>query len=401
MAEQGVVIVGAGLAAAHVASTLREAGDKRPITIVGDEGQLPYERPGLSKGVLLGNDEVDSLFVHDKDWYEQNNVVTLLDAGVASIDPDEKTVQLGSGESVKYADLVIATGARPKLLDIPGAELGGVYTLRRIPDCLALKEAFQKGKRLAVIGGGWIGLEVAAAAAQAGMHVTLVLRSAVPLAHRLGPIMGKHFAELHESHGVEIRGNVEVTALEGDGTVTGVRVGDDVIPADAVVLAVGAEPNTALAELAGLPVDNGIVADDQLKVADHIYAVGDVVSGYNSLLGTHLRVEHWDNAIREGDLVGKVLLGEDAHYDWLPYFFTDQFELSMEYVGHHSVDDAVPVRGDERKQEFIAFWVDGGGVVTAGMNVNIWDVNDTLRALVGRKIPVDRLIDKNVELTDL
>ncbi|HET9500863.1 MAG TPA: FAD-dependent oxidoreductase [Marmoricola sp.] len=406
-AEPGLVVVGAGLAAAHVIGTLREAGDDRPITLVGDEGERPYERPGLSKEVLLGKKEADSVYVHDEGWYAEHGVVTHLDDAAVALDPADRTVRLQSGQTLSYADVVLATGARPRMLSLPGIDLSGVHTLRRIPDSLALREAFGEGTRVVVIGAGWIGLEVAAAARLAGAEVTVLEYSAVPLRAAMGDRLGQYFAELHRRNGVDLRLGIEVAGIEGSGgsgegggKVTGVRAGGELFPADLVVIGVGAAPNTELAEHAGLAVDNGVVVDDQLRAQEGVLAVGDVANAFNTALDTRLRVEHWDNAIRQGKLAGRVLLGADDHYDWLPYFYTDQFDLGMEYVGRGSADDDVVVRGSLDSGEFIAFWLHDG-VVTAGMNVNVWDVNDDLRALVGTKVDPDRLADESTPLADL
>ncbi len=400
MSEPGVVIVGAGLAAAHVASTIRDAADQRPVTIIGDEGRRPYERPGLSKGVLQGKDEPGSVYVHDTGWYEQNDITTRFDDPAVAIDLAERKVTLASGESVEYADLVIATGARPRTIDLPGAGLPGVRTLRRIPDSLALREAFGEARRLVVIGAGWIGLEVAAAATEAGMRVTVLESADVPLRAALGDRLGTYFAQLHRNHGVDLRTGITVSGIEGGDAVTGVRAGGEIFPADLVVVGVGAVPNTELAQKAGLTVDNGIVVDEHLRAREHVYAIGDVANASNVALGMRVRVEHWDNAIRQGNLAGRQILGEDATYDWQPYFYTDQFDLGMEYVGRSGPADVVVLRGSEQSGEFIAFW-QRNGLVTAAMNVNIWDVNDTLCALIGRQIESERLADGSVGIGDL
>lgn len=397
--SNGVVIVGAGLAAAHVATTLREAGDARPVTIVGNEGRRPYERPGLSKGVLQGEQKIGELFVHEDGWYETNSVGVRLDDEAVSLDLAAKSVTLASGEVLEYGDLVLATGARPRLVDLPGVDLPGVRTLRRIEDCEALKAAFTPSAKVVIVGAGWIGLEVAAAARKAGSDVTVLEYAQVPLRAALGERMGRYFARLHERNGVRLLTGASVAAIEGDGRVTGVRAGEELFPADLVVVGVGAVPNVELAKAAGLEVDNGVLVDDQLRAAENVYAIGDVANAENTALG-RLRVEHWDNAIRQGKLAGRVLVGEDARYDWQPYFFTDQFDLGMEYVGRGSADDEVVLRGDEDSGEFIAFWL-RDGVVTAAMNVNIWDVNDQLRALIGRRIEPGRLTDPGVALSDL
>ena len=400
MTDRGVVVVGAGLAAANVASTIRGADDQRPVTIIGDEGRRPYERPGLSKGVLQGTENPDSLYVHDTEWYDQQGIQTRFEDAATAIDLAERTVRLASGESVGYADLVIATGARSRVLDLDGVGLAGVHTLRRIPDSLSLRESFGQGRRLVVIGAGWIGLEVAAAASQAGMEVTVLENADVPLRAALGERMGTHFARLHRGHGVNVRTGITVTGIEGREEVTGVRAGAELFPADLVVVGVGAVPNTELAQQAGLRIDNGIVVDDHLRARDHVFAIGDVANATNAALGARLRVEHWDNAIRQGVLAGRVLLGEDASYDWQPYFFTDQFDLGMEYVGRGAAADDLVVRGSEESGEFIAFW-QRQGVVTAAMNVNTWEVNDDLRALIGRPIDSRRLTDERVALAEL
>lgn len=401
MTSAGVVVVGGGLAAASVATTLREAGDGRAITIVGDEAVVPYERPGLSKGVLQGDREVASLFVHDESWYSEHEVELRLGDPVVALDRDGHNVRLESGAVLPYADLVLATGARPRLPDLPGVDLRGVHTLRRISDCLELRNAFARGGRLVVVGAGWIGLEVAAAARRAGMDVTVLEFAPVPLRAALGEQMGRHFAGLHEDHGVHLRTGITVSALEGsDGHVASVRAGGESYPADLVVIGVGAIPNVELALEAGLPVDNGVLVDDSLRAAEHIFAVGDVANAMNVTLGTRLRVEHWDNAIRQGQLAGRVLLGQDAHYDWQPYFFTDQYELGMEYVGRGSAADDLVIRGDESAGEFICFWL-RDGVVTAAMNVNTWDVNDQLRAILGRRIRGGLLADGAIPLAQL
>ena len=400
MTEHGVVIVGAGLAAANVASTLREEGDLRPVTIIGDEGHRPYERPGLSKAVLQGTQDPEDLYVHDSAWYDQHSIQTRFDDPALSIDLAERTVHLASGDSVGYADLVMATGARPRSLDLAGVRLPGVHSLRRIPDCLALRKTFGEGRRLVVIGAGWIGLEVAAAARQAGTKVTVLEYADVPLRTALGDRLGRHFAQLHRGHGVDLRTGVRVTAIEGSESVTGVRAGGELFQADVVVVGVGALPNTALAQTAGLTIDNGILVDEQLRAQDHVFAIGDVANATNTALGARLRVEHWDNAIRQGQLAGRVLLGEDARYDWQPYFYTDQYDLGMEYVGRGSADDTVVIRGSEESGEFIAFWL-RKGVVSAAMNVNTWDVSEYLRVLIGRRIEPGRLTDERIVLAEL
>ena len=400
MSGERLVVVGAGMAAGHLVGALRDAGDERPITVLGDEGERPFERPGLSKEVLLGDAEADTLYVHDGEWYDTHDVDGRWAEPVVGLDLAGGSVSLESGGAVPFDDLVIATGARPRTLGVPGADLPGVHTLRRMPDTATLREAFGPGVRVVVVGAGWIGLEVAAAARKAGADVVVLEYADVPLAAALGPQMGQHFADLHRKNGVDLRTGVSVTGFTGGDRVSAVTTDAGEVPADVVVVGVGAVPNTELAEAAGLEVDNGIIVDDRLLARPHVLAIGDVASATNTALGQRLRVEHWDNAKRQGKLAAEVLRGGEAHYDWLPYFYTDQFDLGMEYVGRSAKGDQVTLRGDQEAGEFLAFWT-REGVVTAGMNVNIWDVNDDLRALVGQRVDVARLADPMIALGDL
>ena len=400
MAHADLLIVGAGLAAASLIDELRDLGDDRSVLLVGDEGERPYERPALSKGVLLGQDPASSVYVHEPGHYAGRGVQTTLSDAVAGIDPDNRTARLASGAEVGYTDLVLATGASPRRLPIEGMDLPGVHTLRRIGDAEAVKATFGEGRRLVVIGSGWIGLEVAAAARQAGTEVTVLETADTPLQSTLGTELGTYFADLHTARGVELRTGAAATAIAGTDRVTGVVVEGETIPADAVLVAAGAVPNTALAESAELDVAGGILVDERLHAADHIIAIGDVANAVNTALGQRIRVEHWDNAIRQGRLAAQVLAGSDEVYDWQPYFFTDQYDLGMEYVGRGLPEDQLVLRGALESGEFLAFWL-RSGVLTAAMNVNIWDVSDQLRAHIGREIDPGRLADPDVPLTDL
>jgi 3-phenylpropionate/trans-cinnamate dioxygenase ferredoxin reductase subunit len=369
---------------------------------VGAARPRPYERPALSKDYLQGNAAAGTLFVHEESWYADHEVDTVFGDAAVSIDRLGNRVWLESGASLAYRQLVLATGASPRVLDIPGTDLAGVHTLRRIADSDALRGALAQVGRCVVIGAGWIGLEVAAAARSAGREVTVLEYAPLPLQRVLGDELGRYFAELHRSNGVELRTGASVSAIVGsDGQVTGVQTDSGLVPADMVVIGVGAAPNTALAADAGLKVDDGVVVDEHLRTSvPEILAAGDVASAHNVVLGRRVRVEHWDNAIRQGRLAARSILGRSDRYDWQPYFYTDQFDLGMEYVGHGQPDDDVVIRGDIASGEFIAFWL-REGVVTAAMNVNIWDVNDDLRSLIGRAIAVDRLSAPASSLTDL
>ncbi len=410
------LIVGASLAGAKAAEALRGAGFDGPITLIDAENELPYERPPLSKDYLQGKAERASIYVHPRDWYASADVELRLGVRVTGIDPVAHEVTLADGSKVGYAKLLLATGSAPRRLPVPGADLDGVLYLRTVADCDRLKDTLGHATRIAVIGAGWIGLEVAAAARAAGVGVTVLEAADLPLLRVLGPEVGEVFAKLHRDHGVDLRFGVGVTEIAGaggagaggvGGHATGVRLASgDLIPADAVVVGVGITPNTQLAEVAGLAVDNGIRVDAQLRSSDpDIFAAGDVANAFHPLLDRHIRVEHWANALNQPQTAAKAMIGQDASYDRVPYFYTDQYDLGMEYSGYVEPDgfERVVFRGDVDGREFIAFWLGADGRVLAGMNVNIWDVNDAIQALVRarRPVPVDALRDSSVSLDSL
>ena len=397
-ATSAIVIVGGGHAGGKAAIALRNDGHTGPITIVGEENHPPYERPPLSKEYLQGESEVDAMLLEPADWYAEHDITLRLGVTVTAIDPAAKQVHLDAGQPLTYDLLLLATGATPRRLDIPGAELA--LTLRRVEDSDALREAYEQSGSVVIIGGGWIGLETAAAARKAGLDTTVLEYAALPLQNVLGDELGTYFAELHRRNGVDLRTSTGAESISGTGPYV-VRSGGQDITADLVVMGVGAAPNTALAEAAGLDVDNGITVDESFRTSDPaIHAIGDVANAQNTALGTRLRVEHWDNAIKQGEAVAKVMLGQPVTYDWQPYFYTDQFDLGMEYVGRGSSSNDVVIRGDKEDGEFIAFWLDGDRV-TAGMNVNIWDVTEDIRALIGSSVDRARLADPGVPLTEV
>jgi 3-phenylpropionate/trans-cinnamate dioxygenase ferredoxin reductase component len=399
---EGCVVVGGGLTGATVVQALRDGGYSEPVVLIGEEHERPYERPALSKDYLQGKTAAEDLYVHPSTWYADHQVQARFGEVAVEIDPGLAQVRLRSGETFTYRQLVLATGASPRIPTLPGTELSGVHTLRRITDADTLQAALKPDRQLVIVGGGWIGLEVAAAARLAGVAVTVLEAGDVPLQRVLGDQLGQHFAALHRQHGVDLRTRTHVQALVGSaGRVAAVQTDAGLIPADEVLIAVGVTPNTSLAAAAGLTIDNGIVVDEQLRSSDPaILAAGDLANAHHRVLGRRLRVEHWDNAIRQGQLAAKTILGEGDRYDWQPYFYTDQYDLGMEYVGHSHPDDQVIIRGDLDSGAFLAFWT-RQQTVTAAMNVNTWDVNDQLRALVGRRIPDRRLQDTTVALEDL
>jgi 3-phenylpropionate/trans-cinnamate dioxygenase ferredoxin reductase component len=400
------VIVGASLAGAKAAETLRAEGFDGPIALIGEEEERPYERPSLSKDYLLGKAERETIYVHPQAWYADHGVDLRLGTLVTGVDPLAHEVTLADGSLIGYGRLLLATGSAPRRLPLPGADAEGVLYLRRVGDSDRIRTTLQTATRIAVIGAGWIGLETAAAARSAGVEVTVLEAAELPLLRVLGREVAESFAGLHREHGVDLRFGVQVAEITGSGgQADGVRLADGShIPADAVVVGIGITPNSQLAEAGGLEIGNGIVVDAGLRSSDpDIYAAGDVANAYHPVLGRHVRVEHWANALNQPQAAARAMLGQDVAYDRVPYFYTDQYDLGMEYAGYVEPGgyDRVVFRGDVEGREFVAFWLRGGRVL-AGMNVNIWDVNEVIQAIVrgGRTVDTGRLADPGVPLDE-
>lgn len=399
------VIVGAGLAGAKIAQALRDNDFDGRVTLVGAEERLPYERPPLSKEYLAGKKRLEEFTVADAAWYRDHNVDLLLGTEVTAVDRAARTVALPDGSTLEYDKLALATGSASRTLPIPGADAAGVYTLRTLEESDALIELFRSARRLVVIGAGWIGLEVTAAARAADVAVTVVETAPGPLLGALGPEMGEVFADLHRAHGVELRFGTQVEEITtSGGRATGVRIADgSTVAADAVLVAVGARPRVGLAEAAGLPIGSGVLVDAGLTSSDpDIVAVGDIAEQDHPVLGRRIRVEHWATALNQPAVAAQTMLGRAAVYDRLPYFFTDQYDLGMEYTGFAAPGDyeRVVVRGDLAGREFVAFWLDPQRRVLAGMNVNVWDAGDRIKELIlsGDPVDPDELADTSTPL---
>jgi 3-phenylpropionate/trans-cinnamate dioxygenase ferredoxin reductase component len=397
-------IVGAGLAGGTAAVQLRKDGFDGRIVLVGGESEPPYERPELSKGYLRGTTERAKLDVRPADFWTSNDIELLTDTEVTAIDAGAGELTLTVGERLRYDRLLLATGAAPRVLAIPGATLGGIHYLRTIDDSLAIRGAAGRARRAVVVGGGWIGAEVAASLRELGVAVALVLPGALPLERVLGPEVAAIYRDIHLEHGVELLAGRRVTSFIGRGDVESVEMSDgSTTPADLVVVGAGAIPRTELAAAAGLDVEDGVLVNERLESSrPGIFAAGDVASAWHPLLRARIRVEHWDNAKRQGRAAARNMLGIGEPYDRVPYFYSDQYDLGMEYSGYAPEWDRVVFRGDPAGRKFIAFWLRDGRVV-AGMNANIWDVNDHIAALIrrGKAVSVDRLTDASVPLDDL
>lgn len=394
------VVVGGGLAGAKAVETLRGEGFEGPVTLIGTEDELPYERPPLSKGLLLGTDAVDSTRVHPAQWYPEHDVTLRSGTTVTGIDRAAKLVRIDGGEEIAYEKLLLATGSTPRPLPVPGGDRA--LLLRTLTDSHRISEAVTPTSRVVVIGAGWIGLEVAAAARSRGATVDVIGATRLPLENVLGAEIAQVFADLHRANGVTLHLDTQAESVDE----AGVHLSSgETLPADVVIAGIGVTPNVGLAADARLAVDNGVLVDGRLATSDpDIFAAGDIASIDHPFLKHRIRVEHWATALNTGPVAAKAMLGQDVTYDKLPYFYTDQFDLGMEYTGWVApgAKPEVVVRGDLATREFISFWLVDGKVV-AGMNVNVWDVTEQIEALIRSGRPIDRarLADPEVALTEL
>ena len=402
--QQTFVIVGASLAGAKAAETLREQGFAGRLVLIGDEPERPYERPPLTKDYLRDESPREKAYVHAESFYAEHDIELLSGTAATALDPARKRVTLDDGHELGYDRLLLTTGAQPRRISIPGAELGGVYYLRTLADCDALRARLETAGAVVVIGAGWIGSEFAASARQRGSEVTIVEPASVPLERVLGPQVGGVYRDLHRDHGVTLLLGSGVEAFEGDEAVRRVRTDDGrSLDCDYVVVGIGAVPDARLAQGAGLTVDDGIVVDERLCTsAPDVYAAGDVASAWHPFYGRHVRVEHWSNALNQGPAAARAMLGETVSYERIPYFFSDQYDVGMEYSGLATDWDQVVFRGDPASREFVAFWLREQRVV-AGMNVNVWDVNEHVQALIRsrRAVATAELVDPDTALASL
>ena len=387
---EDIVLIGGGLAAATAAETLRTRGYHGNLTVVTDEPHAPYERPPLSKQVLTGDADPTTTAVHPASFYTDHDIDLLTSDALTAIDRHTATVTLASGTDLHYDRLLLATGARARGLRLNEHPLQGIHTLRSLDDAVHLRDGLRNAGHVTVVGAGWIGCETAAAARTLGAEVTLVDPLETPLQRVLGARVGAVFADRHRSRGVDLRLGTGVSRARGTGRVEQVMLEDGTtIDTDLVVIGIGVTPRTEVAAAAGLDVYDGIRTDATLTTSDpHIWAAGDVANAYHPTLQTHLRVEHWANAKHQGATAAANMLGADDPYDRLPYFFSDQYDLGMEYVGHATTWDRVVIRGEADSGAFVAFWLTHGRV-TAAMHVNTWDITDELRDLVRSPLPVD------------
>jgi 3-phenylpropionate/trans-cinnamate dioxygenase ferredoxin reductase subunit len=401
--SEAFVIVGAGLAGAKAAEALRQEGFDGRLILIGDEPERPYERPPLSKDYLRG-ETADKPYVHPDGFYADNGIDLQTSTRVTGIDAGLQELMLEGDRRLGYDRLLLTTGAVPRRLEVPGARLDGIHYLRTLADSERIGERIESGRRLVVVGSGWIGAEIAASARQKGCEVTMLEMASLPLEHVLGPEVGQIYLDLHRGHGVEFLPNTTVERFEGDGSVERVITRDGAsIEADFAVVGIGVAPRTGLVETGGLQIDNGVLVDERLESSvEGVFAAGDVANAHHPFYGRPLRVEHWANALNQGPVAAKAMLGKPASYDEIPYFFSDQYDAGMEYSGFPTEWDEVVFRGDVPAREFIAFWLKEKRVV-AGMNMNVWDVSDPIRELIRSRRALDPrdLADPGVLLSKL
>jgi 3-phenylpropionate/trans-cinnamate dioxygenase ferredoxin reductase component len=402
--EQTYMIVGASLAGAKAAETLRQEGFRGRVVLIGAEEERPYERPPLSKDYLRGEVGREKVYVHEAGFYAEHDIELRLGRTAESLDISSRELELDDGERLRYDRLLLATGAEPRRLSSPGAELDGVLYLRSVEDSDDLRARLDGGGAVVVVGAGWIGAEVAASARQHGLDVTVIDRASVPLERVLGTEVGAVYRDIHTDHGTRMLMRTGVEAFEGDKAVEGVRTSDGrMLRCDFVVVGVGVVPRIELVVQSDIVLANGIVVDEYLQTnVPGVFAAGDVANAHHSFYGEPIRVEHWANALNQGPAAARNMLGQAAAYERLPYFFSDQYEVGMEYTGFARAWDRVVFRGDPATREFVAFWLVEDRVV-AGMNVNVWDVIDPIKRLISEHVPVDdrRLADPDVPLDEV
>ena len=390
MKDQTFIIVGASLAGAKAAEELRHQGFDGRVLLLGSEPERPYERPPLTKDYLRGESEREKVFVHERTFYEEQHIELLTEVTVTAIDPGGSRVTLADGRELGYDRLLLTTGAEPRQIPVPGAELDGVHYLRSLADCDRLRQRLDTGGRVAVVGAGWIGSEFAASARQRGLAVTVVDPVALPNERIFGSQVASFYRDVHAEHGVELLLGESVDSFVGDAAIAGVRTsGGRTIECDFAVVGIGVVPRVGLATAAGIDIDNGILVDAGLQTsAPNVFAAGDVANASHPFFGQRIRVEHWSNALNQGPAAARAMLGQPVSYDRIPYFFSDQYDVGMEYSGYAPQWDEVVLRGDRDTGEFVAFWLQERRVL-AGMNVNIWDVNEHVQALIRSRQPVD------------
>ena len=398
----GMVIIGAGHAAGQAAASLRQEKYEGPITIIGDESHIPYQRPPLSKQYLSGEQGIERVYLRPEKFYADKDVTLKLNTRVIAIDRSAKSVQLDNNDTVDYDKLIIATGSRPRRLNIDGSDLAGIHYLRTIEDVDTIRTEMADAKNLVIVGGGYIGLEVASVCLDAGINVHVLEMEERILQRVTTPQMSDYYHNLHTGRGVNIHTSTGVTGFAGQSRVEKVLCGEaGEFDADLVVVGIGILPNVELAEAAGLDCNNGIVVDEHCRTSDpDIYAAGDCSNHPNALLDRRLRLESVPNAMEQARVCASNMLGGDKVYASIPWFWSDQYELKLQMVGFSSDGNQQVLRGDMATNEFAVFYLNDGRVVAADA-VNSPKEFMICKQLVGKMVDVDALADPDADLKSL
>lgn len=397
----GMVIVGAGHAAGQAAASLRQAKYAGEIILIGDESHIPYQRPPLSKQYLSGEHGMERVYLRPEKFYADRDITVKVDTRVESIDTSAKNVTTDQGETIEYENLLIATGSRPRILHIDGSDLPGIYYFRTVADVDAIRAQMSAGKKLVIVGGGYIGLEVASVGVTSGLEVHVLEMEERILQRVTTPEMSRYYHDLHSSRGVHIHTSKMVSGFTGDGQVSGVLCGDETIAADLVIVGIGIIPNTEIAEAAGIDCDNGILVNDHCETSvAGVYAAGDCTNHPNPLLDRRLRLESVPNAMEQARVVAANICGGDKSYSSYPWFWSDQYELKLQMVGFSADGDTQVVRGDMANNQFAVFYLKDGAMVAADA-VNSPKEFMICKQLVGTKVDADILADPSVDLKSL
>ena len=398
------VVIGGGHAAGQAVASLRQEGFEGEIVVIGDEPFLPYQRPPLSKQYLSGEQGLDRVYLRPEKFYEERNITLKLGVRVESLDCGAHTVVTSTGETISYDKALLCTGSRPRLLNAPGIDLAGIHYLRGIADVDGIRTEMADAKTMIIVGGGYIGLEVAAVTRTAGLEVSVLEMESRILNRVTTPTMSEFYTQLHEGRGVKILTDTAVSGFEGDGRVSAaVTATGEKLPADIVIVGIGILPNIELAEAAGLDCDNGIVVDERCATSNpDVYAAGDCTNHPNPLLNRRLRLESVPNAMEQARVAAANLLGGDKSYAAIPWFWSDQYELKLQMVGFSTNADQEVLRGDPSSNQFARFYLENGVLVAADA-VNSPKEFMACRQLVAKqaKVDVEKLADSEVPIKEL
>ena len=397
----GMVIIGCGQAGGQAAASLRQEKYEGPITMIGQEPYIPYQRPPLSKQYLSGEQEKEKLSLRQESFYSEKEINLKLETSVLSLDPHKKELQLENDETVTYDKLLVATGGRPRKLEVDGHTLKGIHYLRNIDDVDAIKTQMNTSQNLVIVGGGYIGLEVASVAIKRGLTVSVLEMESRILERVTTEEMSAFYHQLHTDEGVNILTSTQAKAFKGSETVESVVCGDHEIPADLVIVGIGILPNTEMAEAAGLKTNNGLVVDEHCRTSnEHIFAAGDCTNHPNPILNRRLRLESVPNAMEQGRVAASNMLGGSKSYASMPWFWSDQYEHKLQMVGFSKDSDQSIVRGDMESKSFTVFYLKDDSIIAAD-SVNNPKEFMASKQLVGKKASIEALADTSIELKTL